>query len=97
MNNKIENKTYKVAAVHGGNKGITVLEGKCRTLREAEESARYLRMKYTLDNNLNIVNFVAFNTHALTINPPYSVDMDAEWSYVVEHNNDTNKQIGGSI
>ena len=33
-----ENKTYKVAGVHSGKKGVTVVEGKQRVLEEAEQS-----------------------------------------------------------
>ena len=97
-----ENKTYKVAGVHSGKKGVTVLEGKQRVLEEAEQSAKLLTGKYTLENSLGITNFVAFNTHALTMLPPYSIDMEAEWNYVVEQEGDTpsveiNKQAEGSI
>ena len=97
-----ENKTYKVAGVHIVKKGVTVLEGKQRVLEEAEQSAKLLTGKYALENSLGITNFVAFNTHALTMLPPYSIDMEAEWNYVVEQEGDTpsveiNRQAEGSI
>ena len=98
-----ENKTYKVAGVHIGKKGVTVLDGRKRVLEEAEQSAKLLTGKYALENSLGITNFVAFNTHALTMLPPYSIDMEAEWNYVVEQEGDDtpsveiNRQIGGSI
>ena len=100
MSSNDENKTYKVAGVHIGKKGVTVLDGNKRVLEEAEQSAKYLSAKYKLEN---ISNFVAFNTHALTMIPPYSIDMEAEWNYVVEQEGDDtpsveiNRQIGGSI
>jgi hypothetical protein len=103
MSSNDENKTYKVAGVHSGKKGITVLDGKERVLEEAEQSAKLLTGKYALENSLGITNFVAFNTHALTMLPPYSIDMEAEWNYVVEQEGDDtpsveiNRQIGGSI
>jgi hypothetical protein len=102
MSSNDENKTYKVAGVHSGKKGITVLDGKERVLEEAEQSAKLLTGKYALENSLGITNFVAFNTHALTMLPPYSIDMEAEWNYVVEQEGDTpsveiNKQAEGSI
>jgi hypothetical protein len=103
MSSRDENKTYKVAGVHIGKKGVTVLEGNKRVLEEAEQSAKYLSGKYALENSLGITNFVAFNTHALTMLPPYSIDMEAEWNYVVEQEGDDtpsveiNRQIGGSI
>jgi len=97
-----ENKTYKVAGVHSGKKGVTVLDGHERVLGEAKESAKLLTGKYALENSLGITNFVAFNTHALTMLPPYSIDMEAEWNYVVEQEGDTpsveiNRQAEGSI
>ena len=77
-----ENKTYKVAGINKGKgKGVTVLDGRKRVLEQAEQSAKSLSAKYKLEN---ISNFVAFNTHALTMLPPYSIDMEAEWNYVVE-------------
>ena len=99
-----ENKTYKVAGVHSGKKGVIVLEGKQRVLEEAEQSAKLLTGKYALENSLGITNFVAFNTHALTMLPPYSIDMEAEWNYVVEQEGqedtpsvEINRQAEGSI
>lgn len=105
MSNNDENKTYKVAGVNKGKgKGVTVLDGHERVLEKAEQSAKLLTAKYALENSLGITNFVAFNTHALTMLPPYSIDMEAEWNYVVEQEgqDDTpsveiNRQIGGSI
>jgi len=98
-----ENKTYKVAGVHIGKKGVTVLDGHERVLEQAEQSAKLLTGKYALENSLGITNFVAFNTHALTMLPPYSIDMEAEWNYVVEQEGDDtpsveiNRQAEGSI
>ena len=99
-----ENKTYKVAGVHIGKKGVTVLDGQERVLEEAEQSAKLLTGKYALENSLGITNFVAFNTHALTMLPPYSIDMEAEWNYVVEQEGqedtpsvEINRQAEGSI
>ena len=103
MSSNDENKTYKVAGVHIGKKGVTVLDGHERVLEEAEQSAKLLTGKYALENSLGITNFVAFNTHALTMQPPYSIDMEAEWNYVVEQEGDDtpsveiNKQAEGSI
>ena len=103
MSSNDENKTYKVAGVHSGKKGVTVLDGHERVLEQAEQSAKLLTGKYALENSLGITNFVAFNTHALTMLPPYSIDMEAEWNYVVEQEGDDtpsveiNRQIGGSI
>mgnify|MGYP003972518961 CR=1 FL=1 len=102
MSSNDENKTYKVAGVHSGKKGVTVLDGHERVLEQAEQSAKLLTGKYALENSLGITNFVAFNTHALTMQPPYSIDMEAEWNYVVEQEGDTpsveiNKQAEGSI
>ena len=104
MSSNDENKTYKVAGVHIGKKGVTVLDGQERVLEEAEQSAKSLNGKYALENSLGITNFVAFNTHALTMLPPYSIDMEAEWNYVVEQEGqedspsvEINRQIGGSI
>jgi hypothetical protein len=102
MSSNDENKTYKVAGVHSGKKGVTVLDGHERVLEQAEQSAKLLTGKYALENSLGITNFVAFNTHALTMLPPYSIDMEAEWNYVVEQEGDTpsveiNKQAEGSI
>ena len=100
---KQENKTYKVAGVHSGKKGVTVLDGQERVLEEAEQSARLLTGKYALENSLGITNFVAFNTHALTMLPPYSIDMEAEWNYVIEQEGkdtpsvEINRQAEGSI
>ena len=104
MSSSNENKTYKVAGVHIGKKGVTVLDGKHRVLEEAEQSAKLLTGKYALENSLGITNFVAFNTHALTMLPPYSIDMEAEWNYVVEQEGqedtpsvEINRQAEGSI
>lgn len=102
MSSRDENKTYKVAGVHIGKKGVTVLDGHERVLEEAEQSAKLLTGKYALENSLGITNFVAFNTHALTMLPPYSIDMEAEWNYVVEQEGDIpsveiNRQAEGSI
>ena len=102
MSSDDENKTYKVAGVHIGKKGVTVLDGHERVLEEAEQSAKLLTGKYALENSLGITNFVAFNTHALTMLPPYSIDMEAEWNYVVEQEENTpsveiNRQAEGSI
>ena len=103
MSSKQENKTYKVAGVHSGKKGVTVLDGQERVLEEAEQSARLLTGKYALENSLGITNFVAFNTHALTMLPPYSIDMEAEWNYVIEQEGrdtpsvEINRQAEGSI
>ena len=103
MSSKQENKTYKVAGVHSGKKGVTVLDGQERVLEEAEQSARLLTSKYALENSLGITNFVAFNTHALTMLPPYSIDMEAEWNYVIEQEGkdtpsvEINRQAEGSI
>ena len=73
-------------------------------LEEAEQSAKYLSGKYALENSIGISNFVAFNTHALTMLPPYSIDMEAEWNYVVEQEGqedtpsvEINRQAEGSI
>ena len=103
MSSNDENKTYKVAGVHSGKKGVTVLDGHERVLKEAEQSARLLTGKYALENSLGITNFVAFNTHALTMLPPYSIDMEAEWNYVIEQEGkdtpsvEINRQAEGSI
>ena len=102
MSSNDENKTYKVAGVHSGKKGVTVLDGRERVLEEAEQSAKLLTGKYALENSVGITNFVAFNTQALTMLPPYSIDMEAEWNYVVEQEGDTpsveiNRQAEGSI
>ena len=103
MSSKQENKTYKVAGVHSGKKGVTVLDGQERVLEEAEQSARLLTGKYALENSLGITNFVAFNTHALTMLPPYSIDMEAEWNYIIEQEGkdtpsvEINRQAEGSI
>tara|TARA_R110002126_G_scaffold35732_4_gene109569 strand:- start:281 stop:592 length:312 start_codon:yes stop_codon:yes gene_type:complete len=103
MSSNDENKTYKVAGVHSGKKGVTVLDGQERVLEEAEQSARLLTGKYALENSLGITNFVAFNTHALTMLPPYSIDMEAEWNYVIEQEGkdtpsvEINRQAEGSI
>ena len=104
MGSNDENKTYKVAGVHSGKKGVTVLDGHERVLEEAEQSAKLLTGKYALENSLGITNFVAFNTHALTMLPPYSIDMEAEWNYVIEQEGqedtpsvEINRQAEGSI
>jgi hypothetical protein len=104
MSSNDENKTYKVAGVHSGKKGVTVLDGRERVLEEAEQSAKLLTGKYALENSVGITNFVAFNTHALTMLPPYSIDMEAEWNYVVEQEGqedtpsvEINRQAEGSI
>ena len=103
MSSNDENKTYKVAGVHSGKKGVTVLDGHERVLEEAEQSAKLLTGKYALENSLGITNFVAFNTHALTMLPPYSIDMEAEWNYVIEQEGkdnpsvEINRQAEGSI
>jgi len=103
MSSNDENKTYKVAGVHIGKKGVTVLDGHERVLEEAEQSAKLLTGKYALENSLGITNFVAFNTHALTMLPPYSIDMEAEWNYVIEQEGkdtpsvEINRQAEGSI
>ena len=103
MSSNDENKTYKVAGVHIGKKGVTVLDGHERVLEEAEQSAKLLTGKYALENSLGITNFVAFNTHALTMQPPYSIDMEAEWNYVIEQEGkdtpsvEINRQAEGSI
>ena len=102
MSSNDENKTYKVAGINKGKgKGVTVLDGRKRVLEQAEQSAKSLSAKYKLEN---ISNFVAFNTHSLTMLPPYSIDMEAEWNYVVEQEgqDDTpsveiNRQAEGSI
>ena len=104
MSNNDENKTYKVAGVNKGKgKGVTVLDGHERVLEKAEQSAKLLTAKYALENSLGITNFVAFNTHALTMLPPYSIDMEAEWNYVIEQEGkdtpsvEINRQAEGSI
>jgi hypothetical protein len=105
MSSNDENKTYKVAGINKGKgKGVTVLDGRERVLEEAEQSARLLTGKYALENSVGISNFVAFNTHALTMLPPYSIDMEAEWNYVVEQEGqedtpsvEINRQAEGSI
>ena len=103
MSSNDENKTYKVAGVHIGKKGVTVLDGHERVLEEAEQSAKLLTGKYALENSLGITNFVAFNTQALTMQPPYSIDMEAEWNYVIEQEGkdtpsvEINRQAEGSI
>ena len=103
MSSNDENKTYKVAGVHSGKKGVTVLDGQERVLEEAEQSARLLTGKYALENSLGITNFVAFNTNALTMLPPYAIDMEAEWNYVIEQEGkdnpsvEINRQAEGSI
>ena len=54
MSSRMRNKTYKVAGVHIGKKGVTVLDGRKRVLEEAEQSAKLLTGKYALENSLGI-------------------------------------------
>tara|TARA_B110000908_G_C10242103_1_gene446663 strand:+ start:2060 stop:2368 length:309 start_codon:yes stop_codon:yes gene_type:complete len=98
-----ENKTYIVAGIHPKNGTIKLDTGKRYRLAQAEDRARYFNNTYAIEKSvLGITNFVAFNMTALNMNPPYSIDMEAEWNYVVEQEGHTpsveiNRQIGGSI
>jgi hypothetical protein len=38
---------------------------------------------------LGISIFVAFNVTALGMRPPYAIDMEAEWNYVVDQGNES--------
>ena len=103
MSSKQENRVYIVAGVHPKHGCIQLDTGHRYTLEEAEDRARYFNNTYAIEKGvLGISIFVAFNVTALDMSPPYAIDMEAEWSYVVEQEGHTpsveiNRQIGGSI
>ena len=90
MSSKQENRVYIVAGVHPKHGCIRLDTGHRYTLEEAEDRARYFNNTYAIEKGvLGISIFVAFNVTALEIRPPYAIDMEAEWSYVVEQGNES--------
>ena len=103
MNFKHENKVYTVAVAHKKD-GPTVLDVPLMTLSEAEETAKYVNKTFPSQvSNLGLTT-VAYNVTAVTILPPYMIDMEQEWKYVLDDHNEslytsinTNTHSEGSI
>ena len=90
MSSKQENKVYIVAGVHPKHGCIRLDTGHRYTLEEAEDRARYFNNTYAIEKGvLGISIFVAFNVTALDMRPPYAIDMEAEWNYVVDQGNES--------
>jgi hypothetical protein len=90
MSSKQENRVYIVAGVHPKHGCIRLDTGHRYTLEEAEDRARYFNNTYAIEKGvLGISIFVAFNVTALDMRPPYAIDMEAEWNYVVDQGNES--------
>lgn len=104
MNNfKHENKIYTVAVVHL-KRGPFALDLPLMTMEKAEKVAKHMNDNYmTLIKPLG-EHCVAYNTTAKTMDPPYKIDMEEEWNYVLDAHNEslytsvnTNTHAEGSI
>ena len=98
-----ENRGYIVAGVHPKN-GPVKLDTPVRyTLKEAELRAKYFNDTYMVERGrLGITLYVAFNTTALLMLPPYYIDMEVEWQYAIDQEIESvyqieNRNIQGSI
>ncbi len=90
MSSKQENRVYIVAGIHPKHGCIRLDTGHRYTLEEAEDRARYFNNTYAIEKGvLGISIFVAFNVTALGMRPPYAIDMEAEWNYVVDQGNES--------
>lgn len=102
MNNfKHENKCYTVAVVHPKD-GPVVLDLPLMTIEKAEAAAKLLNTKYPQHVAKVGISCVAYNTTAVEMRPPYMVDMEQEWNYVLDHANESlytelNTHSGGTI
>lgn len=104
MNNfKHENKCYTVALIRKGKLTPFVMDLPHMTLAKAEQVAKKMNNEYyTLFPQLKGVKCVAYNTTAVTMRPPYMVDMEQEWNYVLDPDNESlytelNTHSGGTI
>jgi hypothetical protein len=103
QNFKHENKIYTVAVVHL-KRGPFALDLPLMTMEKAEKVAKHMNDNYmTLIKPLG-EHCVAYNTTAKTMDPPYKIDMEEEWNYVLDAHNEslytslnTNTHAEGSI
>jgi len=80
-----ENRVYIVAGVHPKNGVVLIDNGSRYTLPEAEQRAKNMNAKFEPERRvLGFSMFVAFNTEAQGMRPPYAIDMEKEWSFVVD-------------
>lgn len=81
-----ENKVYIVAGIHPKNGPVLCDTGHRLTLQEATMWAKRLNAIRVLnvDRLHGIIKFVAYNTTAVTMRPPYAIDMEAEWNYCLD-------------
>lgn len=101
-----ENKVYIVAGVHPKDGVVKLDTGKRYTLREAQERAKELNATCGPEGKrLGLIGFVAYNTTAEAMRPPYMIDMDQEFNFVLDHADEssyvgmevTNNNAEGSI
>lgn len=103
QNFKHENKIYTVA-VATKKDGPVALRLPLMTMEKAEETAKYMNKNMASMVSKVGLTCVAYNTTAKDMVPPYLIDMEAEWNYMLDEDVEslytvvnTNTHAGGSI
>ena len=77
-----ENQTYIVAGVHPKDGVVKLHTGKLYTLDKAQQYAKRLNNSCEAERNaMGLLQFVAYNVTAETMDPPYHVDVEAEFEF----------------
>lgn len=85
-----ENRVYIVAGVHPKDGVVKLNTGNLYTLREAQERAKELNATCEAERaRLGLLLFVAYNTTAVSMDPPYYIEMAKEFSSVLDHMNES--------
>lgn len=88
-----ENRVYIVAGVHPKDGVVKLNTGKLYTLREAQVRAQELNATCEAERTrLGLMMFVAYNVTAVTMVPPYYIDMSQEFDFVLDHMNESSYQ-----
>ena len=80
-----ENQTYIVGGVHPKNGVVKLHTGSLYTLEDAQSRANRLNVRCEAERKaLGLIRFVAYNVTAETMDPPYHVDVEAEFEFCLE-------------
>lgn len=81
-----ENKIYTVALIRKEKLTPFVMDLPHMTITKAEQVAAHMNNEYySLFPSLNGVKCVAYNTTAEGMEPPYFVDLEAEYNYSLDN------------
>ena len=81
-----ENKVYTIALIRKDKLAPFVMDLPHMTITKAEQVAKHMNNEYyTLFPQLKGVKCVAYNTTADSMDPPYFVDLEAEYNYSLDN------------